>query len=157
MIFHPGLKRSFEYVVNTQRNEFARLYGAEPRRVDGHHHMHLCTNVLMGDLLPRGVLVRRNFSFQPGEKSVFNRAYRQAVDRILAKRYVLTDYFFSLPPLDPRERIQKILSLAKDSIVEVETHPVNREEHKFLAGGEIFRCAEGVPVVQGFGVSAGIQ
>lgn len=157
MIFHPGLKRSFEYVVNAQREEFARLYGAEPGRVDGHHHMHLCTNVLMGDLLPHGVLVRRNFSFQPGEKSSWNRAYRQAVDRILAKRYVLTDYFFSLPPMDPRERIQNIFLLAKDSTVEVETHPVNREEHKFLAGGEIFRWTEGVPVVQGFGLTAALQ
>src|SRR5947199_391206 len=75
VVFHPGLVRSFEYVVAAQRQEFSRLYRAEPERVDGHHHMHLCANVLLGGLLPRGTLVRRNFSFQRGERSFFNRLY----------------------------------------------------------------------------------
>jgi predicted glycoside hydrolase/deacetylase ChbG (UPF0249 family) len=154
VFYHPGLARSFQYAAAAQRDEFCRLYGAEPDRYDGHHHMHLCANVLLGGLLSPGTVVRRNFSFQPGEKSFWNRAYRQTVDRMLARRYVLTDCFFLLPPLDPRERIKRIFSLAKDSIVEVETHPVNREEHRFLAGGEIFRWTGGVPVVQGFGLPA---
>ena len=46
-VFHPGLTRSFEYVVSAQLDEFRRLYGAEPDRIDGHHHMHLCANVLV--------------------------------------------------------------------------------------------------------------
>ena len=102
VIFHPGLVRSFEYVVAAQRDEFSRLYGAEPERVDGHHHMHLCANVLLGGLLPRGAIVRRNFSFQPGEKSFCNRFYRRVVDRMLARRHRVVDFFFSLAPLEPR-------------------------------------------------------
>src|SRR5262249_37106876 len=47
VVFHPGLTRSFEYVVNAQLDEFMRLYGAEPARLDGHHHMHLCANVVL--------------------------------------------------------------------------------------------------------------
>ncbi|MGH9326674.1 MAG: ChbG/HpnK family deacetylase, partial [Terriglobia bacterium] len=57
-VFHPGLVRSFKYVVAAQIEEFRRLYGAEPKRLDGHHHMHLCANVLMGGLLPGGTIVR---------------------------------------------------------------------------------------------------
>lgn len=142
--FHPGLASSFEYVVKTQLDDFFRVYGAEPARLDGHHHMHLCSNVLLGGLLPPGTQVRRNFSFQPGEKSFGNRLYRQIVDRILARRHRLTDFFFSLPPLSPPSRLQRIFSLANEFTVEVETHPVCPEEHGFLTGEEILRLTANV-------------
>jgi len=35
----------------------------------------------------------------------------------------------------------------------VETHPVEPEEYRFLAGGEIFRCTGGVPIATRFGGS----
>lgn len=139
ILFHPGLMRSFEYVVAAQLDEFRRLYGAAPERIDGHHHMHLCANVLIQRLLPSGTMVRRNFSFDRGEKSLGNHLYRRLVDRSLARRHWLTDYFFSLPPLEPASRLRRIFSLASQFTVEVETHPVNPEEHRYLAGGEIFR------------------
>src|SRR5713226_4540807 len=75
-------------------------------------HMHLCANALLAGLLPLGTLVRRNFSFQPGEKGAVNRLHRQAVDKRLARRHRLTDFFFSLPPLEPQSRLERILSLA---------------------------------------------
>lgn len=149
-IFHPGLTQSFEYVVSAQIEEYRRLYGRPPERIDGHHHMHLCANVLLAKLLPAGTIVRRNFSFQPGEKSLYNRLYRKAVDHMLARRHRLTDFFYSLPPMHPAERLQRIFSVARRSVVELETHPVNPEEYRFLAGGEIFRCAEGAPIVPRF-------
>jgi hypothetical protein len=135
MVFHPGLISSFEYVVNNQVDEFQRLYGQAPRRIDGHHHMHLCANVMFGGLLPAGTVVRRNFSFQPGQKSVFNRIYRRAMDGMLARRHKLTDYFFSLPPLAPADRLDGIFALAHRSVVEVETHPINPDEYAFLTRG----------------------
>ena len=46
MVYHPGLASSFEYVVKAQLEEYERLYGAPANRVDGHHHMHLCANVV---------------------------------------------------------------------------------------------------------------
>jgi predicted glycoside hydrolase/deacetylase ChbG (UPF0249 family) len=151
-LFHPGLVRSFEYVVATQREEYCRLYGTEPNRIDGHHHMHLCANVLLQKLLPAGTVVRRNFSFQPGEKGFYNRTYRKIVDRGLARRHRLTDLFFSLPPLSPVSRLERIFSLADDFAVEVETHPVNLEEHRFLTGGEILRFTAGCPISRRFAV-----
>ena len=141
-IFHPGLASSFEYVTSAQTEEFARLYGRLPARYDGHHHMHLCANVLVGKLIPAGAIVRRNFSFRPSEKGSLNRMYRQMIDRALAKRYRITDCFFSLPPLEPRSRVDEILSIAKRSVVEVETHPVNALEYKFLTGDLMQRTSE---------------
>lgn len=139
LVFHPGLARSFKYVVAAQCDEFRRMYGSLPGRIDGHHHMHLCSNVLLGGLLPPGTVVRRNFSFQPGEKSFVNCLYRRVVDRFLARRHAMTDFFFSLPPLEPPGRILRIVSLSRRFAVEVETHPVNPAEHRFLTSGEIFR------------------
>lgn len=138
-VFHPGLRRSFEYVVAAQLDEFRRLYGRDPARMDGHHHMHLCANVLLGGLLPPGTLVRRNFSFERGEKSLSNRLYRRSTDRLLARRHRVVDFFFSLVPLDIPERLTRIFSLARQFAVEVETHPVHSDEYRFLSQGEICR------------------
>jgi chitin disaccharide deacetylase len=146
ILFHPGLMRSFEYVVAAQLDEFRRLYAALPERIDGHHHMHLCANVLIQKLLPPGTMVRRNFSLDRGEKSLGNHLYRRLVDRRLGRRHRLTDYFFSLPPLEPANRLRRIFSLARQFAVEVETHPVNPDEHRYLTGGEIFRQIGDVPV-----------
>ncbi len=139
VVFHPGLIRSFEYVVVEQLDEFRRLYGADPDKLDGHHHMHLCANVLFQGLLPSGTLVRRNFSFLRGEKSLWNRLHRRFVDSMLARRHRLVDFFFSLAPLEPPGRLQRIFSLARQFVVEVETHPTQEDEYRFLAGGEILR------------------
>jgi hypothetical protein len=152
VVFHPGLVCAFEYVALTQRDEFSRLYGVEPVRYDGHHHMHLCSNVLLGGLLPPGTIVRRNFTFDPGEKSLSNRLYRRVVDLALARRHHLTDYFFSLVPLGPLSRLRRIIALAREFSVEVETHPVNPEEYKFLAGGEICRCAGDLPIAPNYAI-----
>jgi chitin disaccharide deacetylase len=152
VFYHPGLRNSFQYVVAAQLDEYRRLYGKDPDRVDGHHHMHLCANVLYGGLLPDGVIARRNFSFQPGQKSLFNRLYRQATDRILARHHRMTDFFFSLPPLEPVSRLQHIFSLARTSVVEVETHPVSRDEYSFLMGEEILQLTANVKFAHDYGL-----
>jgi chitin disaccharide deacetylase len=136
VVFQPRLAGPFEYVVSAQIAEFRRLYGTDPVRFDGHHHMHLCANLLIQRLLPAGSLVRRNFSFTPGERGHLNRIYRRLVDRWLARRYRLVDFFFSLPPLTTSNRLSRILALARGHVVEVETHPVSPDEHHFLVGGE---------------------
>jgi predicted glycoside hydrolase/deacetylase ChbG (UPF0249 family) len=139
VVFHPGLMRSFDYVAAAQIEEFCRLYGGVPEKIDGHHHMHLCANVLLQRLLPRGTIVRRSFSFERGEKGWANHMYRSLVDRSLTRHHLLTDYFFSLPPLEPASRLRRIFALATQFSVEVETHPINPEEHRYLVGREIFR------------------
>lgn len=148
IVFHPGLARTFDYVVKAQIDEFGRMYGFLPERIDGHHHMHLCANVLLAGLLPKGIVVRRNFSFQAGRKSSSNRLYRTMIDRALARHHRLSDYFFSLPPLQPEQRLRDIFSKARRFAVEVETHPVNAEEHHFLTKGEINRLAGDIAIAR---------
>lgn len=143
-VYHPGLVTAFEYVMKAQRDEFCRLFGFEPARLDGHHHMHLCSNVILAGLLPVGTIVRRNFSFGPGEKSFVNRLYRRVVDQTLARHHSITDYFFSLPPMEPLSRLERIFSLATRFSVEVETHPVRSDEHEFLTNGKLIRLTETV-------------
>jgi predicted glycoside hydrolase/deacetylase ChbG (UPF0249 family) len=150
VFFHPGLASEFEYVVKAQLEEFERLYGSVPARIDGHHHMHLCANVVFGKLLPSGTLVRRNFSFRAGEKNIVNRIYRNALDRQMAKRHRMADYLFLLPPLEPRERLERIRSLSRDHAVEVETHPINPDEYAFLTSGDANRWAGDISIAPRF-------
>jgi hypothetical protein len=137
-VYHPGLAGSFEYVVASQIDQFSRLYQRAPSRLDGHHHMHHCANVLFGKLLPPGTIVRRNFSFMRREKGVINRLYRRTLDHLLARRHRVADYFFALAPLEPAARLQRIFTLGRHFVVELETHPVERAEYRFLMSEEIF-------------------
>jgi chitin disaccharide deacetylase len=139
VVFNPALRGAFEYVVSTQIDEFCRLYGAAPHRFDGHHHMHLSANVLVAGLLPKETIVRRNFSFEAGEKGWINRQYRGTVDRVLGRRYRLTDFFFSIVPMNSTDRMKRIAHLAERFVVEVETHPVNPDEYGFLTAGGFSR------------------
>ena len=96
LLYNPFLRKEFAYSYEAQAEEFARLYSKPPSHIDGHHHMHLCANILLSNMIPAGMKMRRNFSFWPGEKSLLNRTYRGLVDRWLARRYRLADYFFDL-------------------------------------------------------------
>jgi predicted glycoside hydrolase/deacetylase ChbG (UPF0249 family) len=132
LFYHPGLRRQFRDVYQAQYDEFLRLYRREPSHIDGHQHMHLASNMLIAQLLPQGAKVRRSFSFQPGEKSVFNRWYRAAVDRTLARRHRLTDGFFSLAQQTAPGRLERVVDLAKSRNVELMTHPQIPAEYEFL-------------------------
>ena len=54
-------------------------------------------------------IVRRNLILRPGEKGYLNRFYRRWQDRRLARRHRMTDFFFDLQPLEPRNRLAEIL------------------------------------------------
>jgi hypothetical protein len=135
VVFHPGLARAFEYVVDAQIDEYRNRYGRDPMRLDGHHHMHLCSNVLFQQLLPPGTVVRRNFSFLSSEKHAWNRTYRRVVDWELKRRHRLVDFLFNLVPFDCPSRLTRIMSLATRSRVELETHPSRPGERAFLLAG----------------------
>lgn len=131
-LYHPGLRREFEYVYQAQLAEFIRLYEHHPSHIDGHHHAHLCSNMLLGNIIPVQEKVRRSFSFLAGEKSLINRAYRRLVDLSLAKRYRLTDFFFSLEDCLQRNCVRQVLDLSKVATVELMTHPTARAEYAYL-------------------------
>lgn len=149
-IFHPGLANSFHYVVSAQLEEFERLYKFPTRRIDGHHHMHLCANVLLGRLLPEGAIARRSFSFWSKDRRGLRVPYRSAIDHQLKKRHPVTDYFFSLAPLHPAERLRQIAELSRRFVVELETHPVVSAEYRFLLAIGTDADAAGMAPAQGF-------
>jgi predicted glycoside hydrolase/deacetylase ChbG (UPF0249 family) len=132
LLFNPTLHNAFEYVFQAQWDEFCRLYGKEPGRLDGHHHMHLCMNMLVSGRFPKGIRIRRNFTFKAGEKNVFNRLYRYLVDRWLKRRFKCTDYFYSLRPVRA-DRIKGIVQQSKTGDVELMAHPGDQEEFRFLS------------------------
>jgi predicted glycoside hydrolase/deacetylase ChbG (UPF0249 family) len=132
VLYNPFLRNDVTYSCEAQLAEFARLFGKPPSHIDGHHHMHLCANVLLARAFAPGTKMRRNFSFSAGEKSIVNRAYRAAVDAWLAYRYVLTDYFFDLSQSLDGNKIQRVVSLARVKNVELMTHPVVQREADYL-------------------------
>lgn len=136
LFYNPALRKQFRYVYQAQLEEFLRLYGRQPSHINGHHHMHICTNMLLDRIIPNQMKVRRNFSFFPGEKDIFNRIYRRLIDRWLSKRYFVTDYFFALSGLLDIDRMLNAFKLAKNSTVEIETHPVDSKEYAFLMSDE---------------------
>jgi chitin disaccharide deacetylase len=151
VLYHPGLAESFEYAVACQLEEFSRLYGRMPDRIDGHHHMHLSANVLLQRLLPRGTIVRRHFSYEPGEKILRNSVVRLFSSALLGRQYRVTDFLFALPPVAPPMRIQRIFNLAQSFVVEVETHPINPEEYRFLTEEDVPRWTNDCPPARSFG------
>jgi len=157
LLYHPRLADSFEYAVARQLEEFSRLYGRMPDRIDGHHHMQLSANVLLQRLLPRETIVRRHFSYEPGEKIFRNSAFRLFSWALAGRRYRVTDFFFSLPPLTPPARLHRIFNLAQSFVVEVETHPVNQEEYQFLTEGDVDRWTNDCPVATSFANAVGLQ
>jgi len=100
--------------------------------------MHLNANVLLGKLLPAGTIVRRNENFLASEKGLLNRLYRKGLDRILVRRHRIVDFFFTLAPIQPISRLQRIFSLSRDFVVELETHPVVPDEFRLLMSEEMF-------------------
>ena len=132
LIYNPFLSKHFHHLCAAQIGEFERLYGWMPSHMDGHHHMHLCANMLLGKAIPENEKVRRSFSFWPGEKSFLNRRYRRWVDRRLSRRFRTTDYFFSLGQCLRTNRLQRVAELAKTAKVELMTHPEKSEEYSWL-------------------------
>lgn len=134
LFYHPFLRSAFALIVQAQFEEFDRLFGRSPSHVDGHQHMHLCTNVLLGKLIPFETKVRRSFSFLPGEKSPFNRTYRSLVDRFLKRRYRTPDFFYALSSHLPLSDACPVFNRAKESVVELMNHPeVDRECQALLS------------------------
>lgn len=145
LLYNPFLRKEFAYSYEAQANEFARLFGAPPSHIDGHHHMHLSANVLISNVIPAGMKMRRNFSFWPGEKSWLNRTYRTFVDGWLSRRYQLADYFFDLSQSIREKKLDRVIALAKSNNVELMTHPIVQMESEYLMSDQfqaMLQCVE---------------
>ena len=136
LVYNPLLRKEFAYSYEAQTTEFLRLFGKPSSHIDGHHHMHLCANMLLSDMVPTGMTMRRNFSFWAAEKGWLNRTYRALVDRWLARRYQLPDYFFDLTQSIQEKKLDRVAALAQSNNVELMTHPNVRAESEYLMSDE---------------------
>src|SRR5436853_422957 len=75
--------------------------GAAPTHFDGHHHMHVSLNVVLGGGSLSALPARRSFSFARGQKSLPNRAWRESVSFVIRSRFGATRWFFSIRDLAP--------------------------------------------------------
>jgi len=128
IVYNPALDHQFRYVYEAQLTEFERIYGKSPSHIDGHHHRHLCANMIIANIIADGAKIRRNFTFLLGEKSLLNRAYRDLMDQWLARRYRLTDFLFDICATD----FSLIAKLAHEATVELMVHPARVEEFEVL-------------------------
>ena len=146
LFYHPFLRKEFSLVFHAQAQEFLKLFGRTPSHMDGHQHMHLCSNMLLQGIIPEGVRVRRSFSFRPGQKSLANRAYRSWVDRLLRMKHHTTDFFFALPQHLPVARLAPVAKLAGQHSVELMTHPQVSREFDCLMSDDYAQAIAGIPL-----------
>lgn len=143
-LFNPLLAGAFRSLVKVQWAEFERLYGRPPDFVNGHHHMHLCANVLGQRLLPCRARMRGTFTFRAGEKGRVNRCYRSLVARHLRKSFVTPDCLYSIEPITDTDRLRRIAREALARNVELEVHPEQLDELQFLLSPSFHSLLVGV-------------
>ena len=146
LLYNPFIQKQFRYVFNSQIKEFIRLYNKPPCHINGHHHFHLATNILLSKIIPEDTLVRRNFTFRPNEKNIINRTYRKIVDSWLSRRYLTTDYFFALSTLIKKNLVDTVVDLSKNSFVELETHPIETIEYNYLLSVEFSKIEKVIKI-----------
>ncbi len=142
VVHNPFLTQSFKFLFRVQQEEFVRLYGKPPDFINGHHHMHLCANLLLSNIIPKNSRVRGTFTFNRGEKSVFNLFYRDILNFWISRRYISPDCFFSIVPFQNHERLTHLVSLAEKKSIEIEVHPENAGEINFLLSDQCKRLFE---------------
>jgi chitin disaccharide deacetylase len=145
VVYHPFLRASLVDTFQAQIEEYRRLFGQEPAQIDGHSHMHLCVNMVLGRIIPPGVKIRRTFTFRRGEKSPWNRSYRRWLDRRVLRRHRTTDAFFSIEPISDGPRLRRIVGTALSSDVELMVHPADARQRAYLTSAGFLELIRDVP------------
>jgi len=132
VLFNPLLGKEFRYLYDVQYEAFLRLYQRPPSHINGHHHMHLSTNVLAGRIIPDGTRVRRSFTFARGERAFPNRLYRRVVDRVVERHFITTDMLFAAGPSEQPNELKRKVACATHRNVELIVHLSSREDVDYL-------------------------
>jgi len=134
-LYDPRIRGLLRRTIEDQLNEFERLYGGPPTHFDGHRHMHLSLNVVLGRTPLSPLPARRSFSYEPGDKSLANRAWREGVSFAIRSRFGGTRWFFSIRDLAPElggKGLDRALERSRESAVEVMVHPGWDDERGLL-------------------------
>jgi predicted glycoside hydrolase/deacetylase ChbG (UPF0249 family) len=146
ILFNPFLNKEIQYCFEAQLSEFQRLYSGLPTHIDGHHHMHLCTNMVFGHVLPVGSKIRRNFTFRSTDRNFANRLYRKLIDRVILKDHKSTDFFYGLRTDRGHVRCKQIIDLAVSKNVELMVHPGRPEEREYLSSCCFIDLIKNIPL-----------
>lgn len=146
VFYNPLLRKPFEYLYHAQYEEFVRLYHRPPTHINGHHHMHLCGNVLFGNIIPPGLRVRRSFTFSRGERHFVNRLYRRIIDTIVTKRFISSDMFFAAVASEPLSVVKNNVRLARNQNVELMVHVSSPQEVEFVMQPGFLKAIRGAPL-----------
>ncbi len=147
IVYNPLIKRQVEYCFKSQCDEFERLYGTFPTHIDGHHHIHLCANLMFSKIISSGIKIRRNVPFSKKEKNFFNYLWRSLIDVIIKKRFLTTERFFSLYSHNKEADLLVNFSLARDYNVEGMVHPGLLEEYTFIMSEKYAWFIREIPLV----------
>jgi chitin disaccharide deacetylase len=145
VLYNPLLKNKMDYIFKAQYDEYYRLFNKEPAQIDGHHHKHLCANMIVNGIMPRGMRVRRNYTQEPGHKMSIMTLYRRLVDVWLVRRYRCADAFFSIQPMQLPGRLERIIRLACSLNVELMVHPAFPEQYEYLLSPQYHDLIGAVP------------
>jgi predicted glycoside hydrolase/deacetylase ChbG (UPF0249 family) len=140
-LYNPATARRVNDCIADQLDAFRELYRREPTHVDGHQHVHLCPTALASRSLRSVPKLRPSFTFQHGEKPFPNRAYREALNALIRRRYVTPRWFVSVRSVGRElggageERLRGTERLS----AEVMTHPGWDDEFRYL-GSDAWRA-----------------
>jgi chitin disaccharide deacetylase len=130
--YNPCVRHEVSRIVADQFRRFHELYGRAPTHLDGHHHCHLAANVLFSPAVPHGTKIRNALS-EAEHRGPLTMALRAARARLLSRRFVTTDYLFSVRSVwPPFSGVSRRLELAQTASVEIMVHPAFPDEYPEL-------------------------
>ena len=136
----PGGVSAVSAMVFMEDSERAAALARE-HRIDAGLHLNLTTSfsakALPGGLLERQRVVSRYLRSHRLAPYLFNPRLTRAFAYLVSAQL---DEFRRLYGAEPA-RIDRICSLARTAVVELETHPAQLSEYQFLRSGDILRSA----------------
>ncbi len=131
IIYNPVIKDSVAYSTISQYDEFMRVFKRKPTHIDGHHHMHLCTNIIIGKIFPKNTKIRPTFAGRK-EEPIIGKVYRVIVNYLIRRRYATVESSYKLMPTRGDYYFVEIVKKSLVNNVEVMTHPALSEEYEYL-------------------------
>jgi predicted glycoside hydrolase/deacetylase ChbG (UPF0249 family) len=141
-LYNPTLQDSIDYCFRSQYDEFVHLFGKNPSHIDGHHHIHLATNILFGGVIPAGLRVRKVRDLI-SQRNLFEVRLRNSVTKFMKKRFITTDLFYQIFPCDAL--VSEIFSKARFKNVELMVHPGEDGEFLYLNSDNYLRMVNIAP------------
>jgi predicted glycoside hydrolase/deacetylase ChbG (UPF0249 family) len=130
VIYNPAIRNSIFYSFVSQYDEFIRIFMKTPTHIDGHHHIHLCSNIICDNIIPKKVKIRPRLCGRGGEKNILAILSGKLIDYIIQQRYTVIGSVYKLGCSD--SELSEIVNRAAVQDVELITHPARLEEYEYL-------------------------